>query len=46
VDEQDLGVGQRGELPHVIEDGAIGRGVLDGNEDAAIHGEDQPAKIW
>ena len=27
-------------------DGAIGRGVLDGNKDAAVHGENQPAKIW
>src|SRR5688572_3768979 len=45
VHQQDLGVGERGKLPHVIQDGAVGRGVFDGDEDTAVHGA-QPAKIW
>ena len=37
VHEQDLGLRERRELTHVGEDRAIGRRVLDGNEDPAIH---------
>ena len=37
VDEQQLGSGQRGQLAHVREDRAIGRRILDGDENRSIH---------
>ena len=37
VDEQQLGAGQPRERADVIDDRAIGPGVLDGDEDASIH---------
>ena len=37
MDEQQLGARQLRELGHVPQDGAVGRGVLDRDEDASIH---------
>jgi hypothetical protein len=44
VNEQQLSAGERGELAHVRQDGAIGGRVLDGNENRSIHR--YPVSIW